>query len=118
MDTFPKFMKHPANRISQETQYTKGIEGYVFDGADGSQMAFWTYPEGGKSKEHVHEFDEYFLVVQGQYTVFIKGDLSPVRAGEEFLIPKGTLHSGEAAAGTRAIYAFGGKRAKRISEVS
>ncbi|MBI4765290.1 MAG: cupin domain-containing protein [Deltaproteobacteria bacterium] len=116
MDTFPKFMKHPVNRISQETQYTKGIEGYVFDGLDGSQMAIWTYPGGGKSAEHLHDYDEYFVVVQGQYTVLMGGKRIPVRVGEEFLIPKGTLHSGEALAGTRAIYAFGGKRAQRVSE--
>ena len=115
MDAFPEFMKHPANRISTETQYTKGIEGYVFDGVDGSQMAFWTYPEGGKSTEHVHDYDEYFTVVQGQYTVIIGGRQIPVGVGEEFLIHKGTLHRGEAQPGTRAIYAFGGKRAKRIN---
>ncbi|MGA3084526.1 MAG: hypothetical protein ABSE95_06995 [Thermodesulfobacteriota bacterium] len=55
MNAFPEFMKHPANKISAEMQYTKGIEGYVFDGLDGgSQMAFWTYQDGGKSSEHVH----------------------------------------------------------------
>jgi mannose-6-phosphate isomerase-like protein (cupin superfamily) len=116
MDAFPEFMKHPANKISAETQYTKGIEGYVFDGADGSQMAFWTYQGGGKSAEHVHDYDEYFTVVQGQYTVIMKGKRIPVGIGEEFLIPKGTLHNGEAVAGTRAIYAFGGQRAKRVSQ--
>jgi quercetin dioxygenase-like cupin family protein len=117
MNTFPEFMKNPANRISTETQYTPGIEGYVFDGADGSQMAFWTYEQGGKSREHVHDYDEYFVVIQGQYTVIIDNERIPVKAGEEFIIPKGTLHRGEAEAGTRAIYAFGGKRAKRASEV-
>lgn len=116
MDAFPDFMKHPANRISTETQYTKGIVGYVFDGADGSQMAFWTYQQGGKSAEHIHDYDEYFTVVQGQYTVIMNEKRIPVGVGEEFLIPKGTLHSGEAVAGTRAIYAFGGKRAKRVSQ--
>jgi mannose-6-phosphate isomerase-like protein (cupin superfamily) len=116
MDGFPEFMKHPANRISAETQYTKGIEGYVFDGLDGSQMAFWTYQDGGKSAEHMHNYDEYFTVVQGQYTVFMNGKRIPVGVGEEFLIPKGTTHSGEAVAGTRAIYAFGGKRAKRVNQ--
>ena len=116
MDAFPECMKHPANRISTETQYTKGIEGFVFDGVDGSQMAFWTYQDGGKSAEHMHDYDEYFTVVQGQYTVIMNGKRIPVGVGEEFLIPKGTLHSGEAVAGTRAIYAFGGKRAKRVSQ--
>ncbi|MGD0662516.1 MAG: hypothetical protein ABSD38_31050, partial [Syntrophorhabdales bacterium] len=30
------------NRIDSGSQYTKEVEGCVFDGADGSQMAFWT----------------------------------------------------------------------------
>ena len=118
MNEFPEFMRHPANKISPQTQYTKGIEGYVFDGADGSQMAFWTYKDGGKSAEHVHDYNEYFVVVQGQYTVLMAGKQIPISAGQEFLIPRGTPHSGEAAAGTRAIYAFGGKRAKRVSKAA
>jgi hypothetical protein len=40
MNEFPEFMKHPANRIATKDQATPGVEGYVFDGADGSQMAF------------------------------------------------------------------------------
>ena len=118
MNDFPEFMKHPANRISSQTQYTKGIEGYVFDGADGSQMAFWTYQDGGKSAEHVHEYDEYFVVVQGKYTLIINGNRVPMGVGEEYWIRKGSSHGGEAMAGTRTIHAFGGKRAKRVGECS
>jgi hypothetical protein len=40
MKDFPAFMKHPANKISASSQATPGVEGYVFDGADGSQMHF------------------------------------------------------------------------------
>lgn len=54
MKDFPEFMRHPANKIAAETQFTSGITGYVFDGADGSQMAFRTNPGGGKSAEHAH----------------------------------------------------------------
>ena len=42
MNDFPNFMKNPANRIATSHQATPGVEGYVFDGIDGSQMAFWT----------------------------------------------------------------------------
>jgi hypothetical protein len=42
MDDFPAFMQHAANRIAVSDNATPGVEGYVFDGADGSQMAFWT----------------------------------------------------------------------------
>jgi len=59
MDAFPEFMKNPANRIARSNQATPGVEGYVFDGADQSQMAFWTCTQTATSSEHVHEFDEY-----------------------------------------------------------
>jgi len=107
-------MKSPRNRIDPSAQYTSGIEGYVFDGSDESQMAFWTYSQHAKSKTHSHEYDEYIVVVQGQYTIFIDDKkIVTLKPGDEYLIPKGVTHSGEAASGTRAIYAFGGKRAIR-----
>jgi len=116
MDDFPDFMKRPENKIARSSQATPGVEGYVFDGADGSQMAFWTCREAAASKPHVHDFDEYMLVVQGCYTLIIDGQRIPVKAGEEYFIPKGMLHGGEPAAGTRTIHAFGGRRADRLKE--
>jgi mannose-6-phosphate isomerase-like protein (cupin superfamily) len=116
VDDFPEFMKAPRNKISSDSQYTSGIEGYVFDGADGSQMAFWTCAVDGRSIEHVHDFDEYFVVAQGKYTIIIGGHKIPIGAGEEYFIPKGLAHGGEYTAGTRTIHAFGGKRAKRANE--
>jgi quercetin dioxygenase-like cupin family protein len=113
MDDFPDFMKRPANRIATSSQATSGVEGYVFDGADGSQMAYWTCHETAVSSPHVHDYDEYMLVVQGCYTLIVDGRRIPVRAGEEYFIPKGTRHGGEPVAGTRTIHAFGGHRADR-----
>jgi hypothetical protein len=52
-------------------------------------------------------------VVAGCYTVIIHGRKIPVNAGEEYFIPRGVSHSGEVAAGTRTIHAFGGPRARR-----
>lgn len=112
MDHFLGFMKNAANAISAKPQ-SKGIEGYVFDGADGSQMAFWECKAGGKSAEHIHDYDEYFIVVQGQYTLIIEGKKTSVNAGQEYFIPKGLAHAGEFVAGTRTIHAFGGRRAER-----
>ena len=117
MNEFPSSMKNPANMVHSSSQYTPGIEGYVFDGIDGSQMAFWTYGEDATSEEHEHIFEEYIMVVQGQYNLFINGKAIPLHAGDEYLIPKGTIHSSEVFAGTRAIYAFGGKRAKRVGKL-
>jgi mannose-6-phosphate isomerase-like protein (cupin superfamily) len=116
MDHFPGFMKHPANEIARSDQATLGVEGFVFDGADGSQMAFWTCYETAASAAHTHDFDEYMIVVQGRYTLIINGERIPIIAGGEYFIPRGTPHSGEVLAGTRTIHAFGGPRAARVSK--
>jgi quercetin dioxygenase-like cupin family protein len=107
MGDFPAFMKRPANRIANTHQATPGVEGYIFDGADGSQMAFWTCQETAASAEHVHDYDEYMLVVEGCYTLLMNGQRVPVKAGEEYVIPRGVPHAGEVLAGTRTIHAFG-----------
>ena len=113
MDAFPNFMKDPANRIRRSSQATPGVEGYVFDGLNGMQMAFWTCVRDAKSAEHVHDYDEYMVVVQGCYTLIIDDHSIPLKAGEEYVIPRGVLHGGEIVAGTRTIHAFGGHRADR-----
>jgi quercetin dioxygenase-like cupin family protein len=116
MDNFPEFMRGASNRISSKDQYTPGIEGYVFDGIDGSQITIWTSKNGGEAIEHIHEYDEYFVVIQGQYTVIIEGKHIPINVGEEYFIPRGIPHGGKSIPGTRTINAFGGKRAKREIE--
>lgn len=106
-------MKHPANRIARSDQATPGVEGYVFDGVDGSQMAFWTCTETAHSSSHIHDFDEYMIVVEGCYTLIIDGQRICLRAGQEYFIARGVHHGGEVVAGTRTIHAFGGCRAQR-----
>ncbi len=44
------------------------------------------------------------IVVQGQYTLLIDGKEIPLRAGEEYFIPRGLLHGGDVQAGTRTIH--------------
>jgi len=104
--------------VDPTSQFTPGIEGYVYDGLDGSQMAFWTYAEDAISKEHDHTYEEYIVVVQGQYNLYINGNEISLKEGDEYVIPAGTMHGGKALAGTRAIYAFGGSRAKRQNDLS
>lgn len=118
MDKFPEFMQHPANKIPTTDQATPGVEGYVFDGADGSQMAFWTCNQIAISAAHVHDYDEYMLVVRGCYTLIIDGQRIPLNAGDEYCIERGTLHAGEVVAGTRTIHCFGGHRANRVAKVT
>ncbi|MGA2143255.1 MAG: hypothetical protein ABSG94_12690 [Brevinematales bacterium] len=50
MKDFPDFMKNPENRIKKSSQFTKDIEGFVYDGKDGSQMAFWTSYEDRRAE--------------------------------------------------------------------
>ncbi len=116
MNDFPDFMKNPKNLIDAGSQHTRDVEGYVFDGADGSQMAFWTCRSDRVSSVHAHDYDEYLVVVQGRYILGIDGRRIPLEAGQEYLIPKNVPHGGEAVAGTRTIHAFGGRRARRAGE--
>jgi len=112
---FPAFMKNAVNRIARSEQATPGVDGYVFDGADGSQMAFWTCSETASSKPHVHDFDEYMLVVEGCYTLIIDGRRIQLNRGDEYVIGRGVEHAGEVLANTRTIHWFGGKRANRVA---
>ena len=109
MRDFPEFMKTTENLISVDAQ-SRGTRGWVFDGVNGQQMAYWVCEQDGISEEHVHAFDEYFIVVQGKYTLIIGGHRFTIRKGEECFIPKNVPHAGEFIAGTRTIHCFGGKR--------
>ena len=116
MKDFPEFMKNEKNHISSSQQNTEDIDGYYFEGEDGSQIAFWTCYSDRVSKEHKHEFDEYTVVVSGQYTAIIDGKEIVLNPGDEIFVPKGTLQGGRYIAGTRTISAFGGKRIKKDVE--
>jgi quercetin dioxygenase-like cupin family protein len=117
MPAFPAFVCSPRNRIARSSQYTDDIEGYLFDGADGSQVALWQAKADRVSKEHTHDFDEYLLVIEGGCTAVIDGKRIELLAGEELVIPKGTRQSLEVLAGTRTIHVFGGRRARRADEL-
>lgn len=110
MRDFPNFMKNEQNHIDSSQQNTQDIDGYYFEGKDGSQMAFWTYFADRESKENIHEFDEYIVCVSGEYTEIFDGVTYVLRPGDELLVPKRTPHHGYVKAGTRTIHCFGGKR--------
>jgi quercetin dioxygenase-like cupin family protein len=113
MGEFPAFMKRKADRIPGDQQNSAAVEGYVFDGADGAQMAFWTCHEEGGPAWHVHDFDEYMVVIEGEYHMLLDGSETVLRRGDEAVVPRGMRQSGWATAGTRTIHAFGGRRVKR-----
>ena len=113
MKDFPDFMKSSKNLIDPGSQYTEDIVGYVFDGADGSQMAFWTCYKDRDSAGHAHDYDEYMIVASGSCILFMNGNKINMNPGDEVYIPKNTVHSLSSKAGTRTIHAFEKKRAER-----
>jgi len=112
MSTFPAFMCRPENAV-QLSREAGGLEGYLFEGADGSQMVLWQSTQGGDSPLHTHDFDEYSVVVEGTFTGTIGDQQVTLGPGEECFIPAGVPHSGRYSAPYRAIDAFGGRRVKR-----
>ena len=110
MKDFPEFMKNKNNHINPAEQNTADIDGYFYEGADGSQMAFWTSYSDRISKKHTHDFDEYMVCVSGQYTVCFNKEEHVLNPGDEIYIPKGTEQWGKCKAGTRTIHAFESKR--------
>ena len=109
MIDFPEFMKTEANRIPSHSQ-SDGVHGWVYHGANGYQMAYWICETDGTAQEHVHQFDEYVVVVQGSYTLTLDGRRIDLRSGDEYLVPRHTPHAGAFTAGTRTIHCFGGRR--------
>ena len=65
MVDFPEFMKHPANRIASSSEAPRVSRVTCSNGADGSQLAFWTCRETRVSAAHTRDYDEYMTVVQG-----------------------------------------------------
>jgi quercetin dioxygenase-like cupin family protein len=57
----------------------------VFDGADSSQVVLWTAHADRASTEHVHDFDECVLVIEGRCAVILGSERIEVRAGQELL---------------------------------
>ena len=110
---FPAFMKSNANALSLLSQ-SKGVQGWLYDSVDGKQMIYWVCKKPVISSEHSHEYDEYFVVVQGLYTLVFRDKEVEVKRGEEYHIPKGVPHAGRSIANTRTIHCFGGKRADII----
>ncbi len=64
MNDFPDFMKSTANAIASTSQ-SKGVTGWLYESVDGKQMAYWICTSDGKSEQHVHAYDEYFVLLQG-----------------------------------------------------
>jgi len=110
MNSFPPFMMTQTNLVPSESQ-SDGVKGWIYTGEDGKQTAYWLCEKDGISKEHVHDFDEYFMVIDGEYILEISGKTIIMNKGDEYYIKNGVPHSGKFKSGTRTFHCFGGQRA-------
>ena len=113
MPDFPPFIRNPKNRVAAASELTRDIEGYVFDGADGSQVVLWTAHADRSSTPHTHDFDEWVYVLEGTCVAEVAGERIELRAGDELHLPPGTPQAMAVTAGTRTLHVFGGRRAER-----
>ena len=111
MKKFPPFVTSGANAVAGS--HDPSVAGFVFDGADDVQIIFWQCEKGGESADHVHDFWEWAVVLEGTFDGLVGGNPLHLGPGEECLIPPGVRHSGRYSAGYRAIDAFSGHRIDR-----
>jgi uncharacterized protein YndB with AHSA1/START domain len=113
LGSFPAFLLGAANRVADASLRIPGVEAYVFDGADGTQLTLCHAKSDADTGEQWREFDEYLVVLEGRYVLRINDMDIELGAGREFVIPRGARISGRFTAGTRTIHAFGGKTFER-----
>ncbi|NMO15308.1 hypothetical protein HPC49_53300 [Pyxidicoccus fallax] len=113
LGAFPAFMTGAANRVAPASLRIPGVEAFVFDGADGTQLTLCHAKSDAETGEQWRDSDEYLVVLEGRYVVRINGMDIELGAGREFIIPHGARTSGRFSAGTRTIHAFTGQGLKR-----
>lgn len=106
----PQFVKDEKDEIGSQSHFSKGIKGWVFEGASGHQATVWECDEDGQSQPHTHEFDEWLIVVSGEYMICSDRKRVPLAAGQQCYIPAGIKHWGVYKKHTQTINLFGGKR--------
>ena len=111
MKKFPDFVMSAVNRV--DAGPNPDMAGSLFEGADEVQVVFWQSEAGGEQPEHVHDFWEYALVVEGTFDGVVDGKPVHLEPGDECAIPPGAVHKGTYSTGYRAIDAFAAKRVKR-----
>lgn len=106
----PQFVKDEKDEICSQSHFSNDIKGWVFEGASGHQATVWECDEDGQSQPHTHEFDEWLIVIAGEYMICSDSKRVPLTAGQQCYIPKGIKHWGAYKKHTQTINFFGGKR--------
>ncbi|MCZ2278550.1 MAG: cupin domain-containing protein [Bacteroidia bacterium] len=74
-------------RLGKEVFHPKSYD-------ENSFVMDWTVEAGGKVPPHVHHhMDEHFKITKGEITFQVNGEKITKKVGEEFFVPKGTVHS-------------------------
>jgi uncharacterized protein YndB with AHSA1/START domain len=113
LGAFPAFLLSAANRVAPASLNVPGVDAYLFDGADGSQVMLCHAKSDAVTDEQWRDFDEYFTVLEGTCVLTINGLAIELGAGREFVIPRSARISRRYTAGTRTIHALGGRGLKR-----
>ena len=87
---FPDFMKNPKNKVDPSQQNTVDVEGFYCEGKDKLQVVFWECHSDQKSEKHKHDFEEYMVLVSGEYIAYLNNKKVILFPGDELYIPKGT----------------------------
>ena len=113
---YPAFLTQAANEVLTDDM-AGGLQGFVFDGADGTQVVFWQSRNGqaGYCEPHSHDYGEYCHVLNGTYRLCMEGREILLQPGDEICIAPGVEHSGWYSADYRAIDGFERHRFERIS---
>lgn len=61
---------------------------------NGQLFAFEAFePPGGGPPLHIHRTeDEYFMVLEGEFTFYVDGTITVAKAGESAFVPRGAAH--------------------------
>ena len=94
LGAFPSFMTSPANRVADSSLHIPGVDVYVFDGADGTQLTLCHAKSDASTGERWRDSDEYLVVLEGSYVLTINGTNIQLDAGREFVIPQARAHLG------------------------
>ncbi|MCP3136914.1 SRPBCC domain-containing protein [Pyxidicoccus xibeiensis] len=113
LGSFPTFLTTPGNRLDGAALRVPGVEVHMFDGADGNQLTLCHAKSDADTGEHLQDFEEYLVVLEGTYVLSINGTDFTLGAGREFVVPRGARIRGRYTAGTRTLHAFGGRGLKR-----
>ncbi|MDC3988815.1 SRPBCC domain-containing protein [Polyangium jinanense] len=109
LGSFPAFMTSEANRVAEGALRIPGVEAYAFTGADGTELLLCHAKTDANTDEQWRDYDEYLAVLEGSYVLRINGMDMELRAGREFVVPRGARVSGRFSAGTRTIHAVSGR---------